>query len=672
MKKFAKILGGLIALLVIAALAAPVFISSDALKAQLIAQVKKATGRTLEIKGATHVSFFPNIAVTAEDVTLGNPEGFTTPYLVSLKKLSTGAELMPLLHGELIINGITLDTPVINLEELKSGARNWEFTANKIQDSAEQSAKAPETKKSESMKRFALGDVTITDAAINLLKPNANVVALKHIDATIEGADANSPLKIEAAAEYREEDVSIALAIARTKDFLGGKVSPLTVSLKLPGASADFNGEGALGEQIRARGKLNATIAALPKVLSWATGKPASQKLPQQIMLNTELDYADQQAQLTGMTLRADDLTAEGKMSVNHVRAVPKITGSLKFNTIDVAALRGGANASPVKPAGKVSDGSEGWSDAPIDLSALKAVDADIHLGWDALKSGALSIGKTAAQIVVAGGKLTLNVSQAAVYQGQVKGTASASNAGIGFDLQATGIDIDALMSALSGTSRLTGKTNLELAGRASGTSQLAWVNSLNGRGSLTVADGALKGINIGQFLRNAKQGFLFKSGSESTDFSELKASFTITTGVLHNDDLAMKSPALRVSGAGSANLPNRTLNYRLVPTLAATSKGQGGKDAVGGLTVPLVITGSWSNPSVMPDLAGALKEGLNDPEALKENVKGLKDGIKNFNSPKDLKRALLGEKPATTNSPATSNNDDSIKQGVGSLLKGL
>ena len=86
MKRLFKIVGVVIALLVIAALAAPMFISSDTLKAQLVAQVKKATGRTLEIKGDTSVTIFPNIAVSAADVTLSNPEGFTTPYLVSLKK----------------------------------------------------------------------------------------------------------------------------------------------------------------------------------------------------------------------------------------------------------------------------------------------------------------------------------------------------------------------------------------------------------------------------------------------------------------------------------------------------------------------------------------------------------------------------------------------------------
>src|SRR5688572_3659721 len=109
MKRLAKILGALIALIIIAALAAPMFINQETLKTQLIAQVKKATGRTLSIKGETSVTFLPNIAVKAEDVTLSNPKGFTSPYFVSLKKLETGAELRPLLRGELIVNGITLD-----------------------------------------------------------------------------------------------------------------------------------------------------------------------------------------------------------------------------------------------------------------------------------------------------------------------------------------------------------------------------------------------------------------------------------------------------------------------------------------------------------------------------------------------------------------------------------
>lgn len=700
LRTVAKILGGFVALIIVALLAAPLFISSDMLKAQLIAQVKKATGRTLEIQGDTSVTLFPNIAVNVNDVTLSNPEGFTTPYFVQLKTLSTGAQLRPLLRGELIIDGITLDGATINMEELKSGAKNWEFTAEKIQDTAEKAAKAPEAQKqSESpIKRFALGDVTITNSAVNMIKPGANVMSLSGIDATLQGADANSPLKLEGNANYREEEISLAIDIANTKQFLNGESSPLIASVKLPGAALDFKGDARMGEAISAKGKLNANTSALPKVLAWATSQPAAEGLPEQVSVKGDLDYNANVIKLGDATLRADSLAASGVLGVNLQQKTPGISGTLDLGDVNLDTLLPPTKETKSSGGGAISSStnksapSEGWSNKTVDLSGLKAVNADLNLKLNSLKSGKFELGKTATHVGINDGALALNIAQTALYSGTASGIINASPQGIGANLAISKVNIDALMSALSGDSRLEGLANVKLNVRATGTSQRAWVNSLNGNGAISVRDGALKGINIGQFLRDAKQGFLFKSEAESTDFSELGGTFTIAQGVLTNSDLAMKSPALRVTGSGSANLPARTLNYRLVPTLAQTSKGQGGKDAVGGLTVPLVITGAWSNPSVTPDLAGALQEGLKNPEAIKQNIESIKDTIGDFNSKDDLKRALLGEKkpatttPTTTTAPATKpatttgttapapkpTKEEQIKQGIGGLLKGL
>lgn len=680
MKRMIKLFGVLIVLLVVAALAAPMFINQETIKAQLIAQVKKATGRTLEIKGDTSVKFFPNIAVSAEDVSLSNPEGFTTPYLVSLKKLETGAELRPLLRGELLINGITLDGATINLEELESGAKNWEFAKDKLKDSAEEAAAAPEAqKKSQSpIKRFALGDVTISDSAVNILKPGANVMALSNIDLNLQGVDANSPLKLEGSAEYKAEKVSIALDIAKTRDFLDNKLSPITASIKLPGASVDFKGEARMGDSIAANGKLDANAASLPQVLAWATGKKPAGNLPKQVAASGTVDYMNKILKLGDATLRADDTKATGSLAINHGGAVPKIAGNLNLGIIDLDALSGKPSTGSTLGNASERTAPQGWSTEKIDLSGLKAVDADLNLAFEKLTSGKFNIGATQAHTAINGGKLALTIKQAQFYSGTLSGVVRAAASGIGADVKANAIDIEAFMIALSGKSRLEGKTNLALNVNANGSSQAAWVNSLNGNGTLKVVDGALKGINIGSFLRNAKQGNFFKSDTESTDFTDLTATYTITNGVLDNKDLAMKSPALRVAGAGSANLPNKTINYRLTPTIAETSKGQGGKDQVAGLSIPLVITGPWSSPSVTPDLAGMAKDALQNPDTIKTLIE----------NPKDIGDVLLGKKPAAGTAPAPATTDGAtpatapltekerrtkaIEEGIGGLLKGL
>lgn len=702
MKRLAKIIGALFALIIVAALVAPIFINEETLKAQLVTQVKKATGRTLEIKGETSVRFLPNIAVSVADVTLSNPEGFTSPYLISLKKLSTGAQLRPLLKGELLIDGITLDGATINLEELASGAKNWEFTKEKLEESAEKAADAPEAQKNSGspIKRFAMGDITISDSTINLIKPKAPVTTLDQINLSLQGADANSPLSLDGNARYRNGEISVSLDIADTKEFLNQKSSPLVASIKVPGGSIDFKGEASMGDAIAAKGKLNGSIASLPSVMKWATGNEAAASLPKQIAIVAQTDYSDKTLTLSDATFRADSTEAKGRLIVNHAAATPKISGTLDLGKLDLDAITS-AGKSSSGATGSSAPANDSWSTTPIDLSGLKAANADLNVSWEQLTSGKFLVGPTSTHVALNGGKLALTVKESKLYNGGLSGVVRATQGGIGADLTLTAIDIEALMTALSGKSRLEGKTNLTLNVNATGNSQAAWVNSLNGKGALKVVDGAIKGINIGSFLRNAKQGKFFTSDSESTDFTELTATFTIASGVLNNSDLAMKSPALRLGGSGSANLPNKTINYRLVPTIAQTSKGQGGKDAVAGLTIPLVISGPWASPSVTPDLAGMAQEALRDPEALKQNLQNLKEGYKNFNSPSDIGKALLGggavkettaptatdAAPATDIDPAVTDTapaaesapltekeqrQKAIQDGIGGLLKGL
>jgi AsmA protein len=691
MKRIAKIIGALIALIIIALLVAPMFISTDALKAQLVAQVKKTTGRTLEIKGDTRVSFFPNIAVSAEDVSLSNPGGFNDPVFASFKKLQTGAQLKPLLKGELQINGITLDGAVINLEEAKDGAKNWQFTADNMQKAADTVADAPEAQKKAAspIKRFALGDITITNSTITYLKPGAKRLSVDGIDATIRGADANSPLQLEVAADYRNERVSVALTVKETKKLLNGEQSALEANITVPGGQLRYVGAAKLGDTLATQGALNVSLASLPKVLSWTTGAKASPTLPEQIGLKADAAFENQKLELTNANFAVDSLKGTGNVAVTLGQQPPAVKGRIVLGAIDLDALMPAASGSAsAGNAAADSGGSSGeWSNAPINLSGLKAVDTDLALVFESLKKGKLALGAGDLKIRTNAGQLQVDVNRLQLYNGTTKGNVTASNAGIGANLALDGIDIDALMTALSGQSRLSGKTDLALNVKASGNSQRAWVNSLNGTAKLGVRDGALKGINIGQFLRNAKQGFLSESDAVATDFSDLGASFTIANGVVSNSDLAMKSPALRVSGAGTISLPPKTVNYRLVPTLAGTSKGQGGDAAVAGISVPLVISGPWAKPSITPDLAGMVQEGLNNPEALKQNLKNIKETVKDYNSIGDLKKALSGggtagtatttttteETPATT-APLTEKEQrkKAIQDGVGSLLKGL
>jgi AsmA protein len=120
---------------------------------------------------------------------------------------------------------------------------------------------------------------------------------------------------------------------------------------------------------------------------------------------------------------------------------------------------------------------------------------------------------------------------------------------------------------------------------------------------------------------------------TQKTDFSEAGASFKITNGVARNDDLKVASPFLRIGGAGNLDIGNNTIDYLAKATLAATAKGQGGRDAkdVAGITLPIKLTGALDNPNWNVDYSALLGNvaGGGITETIKKGAGGIGEGVR-------------------------------------------
>jgi AsmA protein len=114
--------------------------------------------------------------------------------------------------------------------------------------------------------------------------------------------------------------------------------------------------------------------------------------------------------------------------------------------------------------------------------------------------------------------------------------------------------------------------------------------------------------------VRNVKAalGGEVKTGTKlRTDFAELIVPFTIENGVFHTSETSMKSPLLRLLAAGEANLVKETLDFRVDPKVVGTIKGQGDEKDRSGLGVPVIVSGTFANPSFRPDAESLAKDKL-------------------------------------------------------------
>jgi AsmA protein len=164
-----------------------------------------------------------------------------------------------------------------------------------------------------------------------------------------------------------------------------------------------------------------------------------------------------------------------------------------------------------------------------------------------------------------------------------------------------SGVTIGPLLQDALDQDLLEGRGSVDLDVTAQGDTVGALTKTLTGVAGVALKDGAVKGINLAQSLRGAKDMLSLKrnkeaaaSPTEKTDFSDLKASFRIDEGQARNDDLTLSSPFVRLTGAGSLNLVEGSMDYVANTSLVATSTGQDGKDLsdVAGFSVPVRVSG--------------------------------------------------------------------------------
>ncbi len=129
MKKILFGVVGLIVVLAAAVLIVPGLVDWNDYKEQIAARAEALTGRTLTIGGDIRITLLPAPALVVNDVALANLEGATAAEMVWLKSLEIRVALGPLLTGEVQVETVKLVEPVIELEVLSDGRRNWDFGA---------------------------------------------------------------------------------------------------------------------------------------------------------------------------------------------------------------------------------------------------------------------------------------------------------------------------------------------------------------------------------------------------------------------------------------------------------------------------------------------------------------------------------------------------------------
>ncbi len=252
-------------------------------------------------------------------------------------------------------------------------------------------------------------------------------------------------------------------------------------------------------------------------------------------------------------------------------------------------------------------------------------------------------------------GVLGIHPVEARLYQGSLKGD-------VDMDFRAgkpktvlkavlTSVQGGPLLADVMGMDRITGQANANIDLSMHGLESDEIKRTLTGNSHFAFTNGALKGINMAKMIRTTYQvvkGQAPEGGDnmEQTDFSEFSASIKLDHGLATNRDLTLKSPLLRVSGDGQADLPKDSVNYQLRVAVVGSLVGQGGKaiTELKNITVPIRVTGSPTRPKYQVDLKGLIQENVKEEakQKIMEKIeKKLDDGLRDKLKSKGLDGVL-------------------------------
>jgi AsmA protein len=625
------IIGALVALLVVAAITISLLFDPNDYKDQISAGVKDATGRELVIEGDIGLKLFPWLAIDIGRVELGNADGFDDTPFASFDSARLSVQILPvLLRREIVVGTAALDGLNVNLQVRQDGTGNWE-------DLGEAGESGPAQAETDSG-GGETGTLDISGIAVT------NAV-LTYADAStgdrIQIADLNfttGPIRSDDSGAIGVDDIELGGTANGVMDV------PVTFGVDMPAVAVNPSAQTADIGEVEI-GFMSVDVQADVEPFSYAGDPQPSATLsiaafsPKSLMQELQLEVpetadpdvlekfmveakaivgADSMA-LSDVRLVIDDTTFTGRMSA------PRGEGGvyevdLAGDRIDIARY--------MAPASEEAGGeAEAAETVEIPTELIRAFNVTGNFSIDTVNLGEILFENVTLSVNSMDGKLRMHPIAADFfdggYRGDIRIDASTDTPSISVDENINDVNLAAVAKAVFDVDNITGMINgsFQLGGR--GADMNAIRRDLDGNMSIELADGAWEGTDVWYELRRARS--LIKGEPEPeapatprTQFSSMKASGVVTNGIMQNDDFFAELPFMQVTGRGSVNFPEATVDYSVTgrflqkPEFATDITPEELEDFTEAV-IPFRITGPLADPTIAPDLEAMLRDAAEE-----------------------------------------------------------
>ncbi len=706
--KTLKILVGLLGLVVVLVVAAiivvPLVVEPNDFRDDIVAKVKEATGRDLQINGDIKLSLFPWLGLELGELKLSNAKGFDAASFASIKQAAVKVKIMPLLSKQIEVDTVLLDGLVLNLAKTKDGRTNWDDLAGagstKSNDHKTAPEQRPESSDSSSktampLAGLAIGGVEVLNANVSWRDDSSGQqLSIQQLNLQVGAIAPGQPVDLKlgfvvdnqtpavkaniqlsgspylSAKMDRLEISKLALNVDAKGELLNGKplkirletgvaLNLLSQHLKLNDLQLTLNGlllkgdfaVSDLAQEPTYSGTLKLAEANLREWLAQhdlPLPKMADAAALTRVALAMNLNGTTNKLDITKLALVLDDSNLTGHLKVSKLASpMPAVGFDLNVDAIDLDRYLPPTIDEPVPAVATDKTAATSGSAAtakpatqpepellPVELLRQLDINGLFRVGKLTVKK--LLAEEVELKVKARGGNIKVEQQVKQFYQGNLQAAVSIDVRGkeplLQITKRATNIQAEPLLQDLTENGRLRGAGRFNANLKTHGNTEQAFRRHLNGDIGFRFENGAVKGIDLAQTIREtwAKiKGLPVPPASDKpeTDFSELAGTAVITKGILVNRDLMAKSPFLRVDGKGRVDLVQEQLDYRLTTTIVKSMEGQAGSDMkeIMGVPVPVKISGSFASPKIRPDMDELAKRLLTSKveKKIEEKLKG-------------------------------------------------
>lgn len=631
LKSLLLVIGGLIVLLVIGAVSFLLLFDPNDYRDDIAAEVKLATGRELIIEGDVEVSIFPWLAIEIGSTRLGNAAGFGDEPFASFERARLSIRLMPMLISrKLEVATADVDKLQLNLAIDNNGRSNWQDFI----DASEAMATVPVPESGDESESDSgaldISGMEIRDAAIRYSDAQAggsytltelnlatgsmtsdenNIIRIDgfSIDALVEGvADVPTTFRLETSSIEMDGNAEV-ISLDRVELSLLGldisaDVEPFSYADEITPIAAiqvDAFSLRNLMQRLDIEAPETADPNALGKVSIDATVRVSSTALA-----------------LTDLTLVMDETTFTGELSIpqgdNDIYRLELTADSIDLDKYMAPAVEVESTAAADEP--------------PIEIPSelIRLINARGSLKVGDANLGGMRFENVELGLNTNNGNLRLHPISATLFEGTYNGDvridASGDTPVMSVNERIEGVQLGALAQAMFEQDNISGTINgsFKLSGR--GSDLAAIQRDLDGDISFELVDGAWEGTDIWYELRRARAAIKQEPAPEPqlparTQFSQVRASGPVRNGVFSNNDLLAELPFMQLTGKGSVNLVEATVDYRISARVFDKPELIGDDISADELkdftktVIPIRVSGSLTAPSITPDVGKLLEE---------------------------------------------------------------